>query len=80
MIYKARANCSGSVARPIISAFQAEDSGSNPGRSILPQFFYVTSYVISHVISLSQACEHSLRVRGLGPLARIIGIFPVRRR
>lgn len=27
-------SCSGSVVRPIISASRAEDSGSNPGRSI----------------------------------------------
>ena len=27
--------CSGSVVRPIMSAFRADDSGSNPGRSIL---------------------------------------------
>ena len=30
--------CSGSVVRPIIPAFRAEDPGSNPGRSIRALF------------------------------------------
>ena len=39
--------CSGGVVRPIISAFRAEDSGSNPGRSILKnllRFLMVSTY------------------------------------
>ena len=34
------AMCSGSVVRPIIPAFRAEDSGSNPGRSTKPNLCY----------------------------------------
>ena len=37
-------SCSGGVVRPIISAFRAEDSGSNPGRSIFT--FYQIYYPI----------------------------------
>ena len=40
--------CSGGVVRPIISAFRAEDSGSNPGRSI---FLYLNKIIVHDYIS-----------------------------
>ena len=58
IIRNARVNCSGSVVRPIISAFRAEDSGSNPGRSILPIFldYYIarspTPWMVSHLLGI----------------------------
>jgi hypothetical protein len=41
--------CSGSVVRSIIPAFRAEDSGSNPGRSII-------QYSLSHSYSMHGYC------------------------
>mgnify|MGYP007084710270 CR=1 FL=1 len=39
--------CSGSVARPIISAFRAKDSGSNPDRSnFLPVHLDIITYML----------------------------------
>ena len=46
--------CSGGVVRPIISAFRAEDSGSNPGRSILKKFVKIfNGFYVSFVFILS---------------------------
>ena len=59
--------CSGGVVRPIISAFRAEDSGSNPGRSIqkiLLRFLMVSMYPLFFKAGVPERPKGT----GLGPV------------
>ena len=57
--------CSDGVVRPIISAFRAEDSGSNPGRSI---FLYLKDFLgISFPLLVAGVSERP-KETGLGPV------------
>ena len=47
--------CSGSVVRPIIPAFRAEDSGSNPDRSTIV-FFILNVFILIFYAPIGERC------------------------
>ena len=59
--------CSGGVVRPIISAFRAEDSGSNPGRSIIKNFVKIFNGFFVSFRSKAGVPERP-KGTGLGPV------------